>query len=48
MTAAHEATLCGELLIPYALICIVDNFGHGIAHVEDPFQQVSRVILFFR
>jgi len=30
MTAAHEATLCGEVKLPYVLICIVDNMAHGI------------------
>jgi len=30
MTAAHEIILCGELGIPYALICMVDNMGNGI------------------
>lgn len=29
MTAAHEATLAIEVKIPYALICMIDNMGHG-------------------
>lgn len=31
MTMASEATLCLEYDIPYASICSVDNFCHGIA-----------------
>lgn len=30
MTMANEATLAQELGIPYACICLVDNFAHGI------------------
>lgn len=30
MTMAHEATLCQEMGIPYASICSVDNYCHGI------------------
>ncbi len=33
MTMASEATLCMERGIPYASICSVDNYGHGIADV---------------
>jgi 5'-methylthioadenosine phosphorylase len=33
MTMASEATLCGEVSIPYASICAVDNFCNGIASV---------------
>jgi len=35
MTAAHEATLCAELKIPYALVCIVDNIAHGLVVKEE-------------
>eukprot|EP01114_Cavostelium_apophysatum_P021165 TRINITY_DN7300_c0_g1_i1.p1 TRINITY_DN7300_c0_g1~~TRINITY_DN7300_c0_g1_i1.p1 ORF type:complete len:250 (-),score=33.04 TRINITY_DN7300_c0_g1_i1:78-827(-) len=35
MTAAHEATLCGELQLPYALVCMIDNMAHGISSGED-------------
>jgi len=35
MTAAHEATLCAELKLPYALICIVDNIAHGLVVKEE-------------
>lgn len=31
MTMASEATLCGECDLPYASLCSVDNFCHGIA-----------------
>jgi len=31
MTCAHEATLCKELGLPYALIAIVDNMANGFA-----------------
>ncbi len=34
MTMGSEATLASELGIPYACLCTVDNFGHGI--VERP------------
>ena len=30
MTMAHEATLCCELGLPYASLCSVDNYAHGI------------------
>jgi len=29
MTCAHEATLCKELALPYALVCVVDNMANG-------------------
>lgn len=31
MTMAHEATLCREMAIPYASLCTVDNYAHGLA-----------------
>lgn len=34
MTMASEATLASELGIPYAALCTVDNFGHGI--IDEP------------
>src|SRR5205809_7110415 len=34
MTMASEATLASELGIPYASLCTVDNFAHGI--VDEP------------
>eukprot|EP01116_Phalansterium_solitarium_P002058 TRINITY_DN11911_c0_g1_i1.p1 TRINITY_DN11911_c0_g1~~TRINITY_DN11911_c0_g1_i1.p1 ORF type:complete len:261 (+),score=40.14 TRINITY_DN11911_c0_g1_i1:37-783(+) len=30
MTCAHEATLAAELQLPYALVCMVDNYANGI------------------
>lgn len=30
MTMASEAIIAGEMNIPYAAVCSVDNFGHGI------------------
>jgi 5'-methylthioadenosine phosphorylase len=30
MTMAHEATLCQERALPYASICSVDNYAHGL------------------
>ncbi|MBW2632184.1 MAG: MTAP family purine nucleoside phosphorylase [Deltaproteobacteria bacterium] len=34
MTMASEATIAAELELPYAAICSVDNYGHGL--VEKP------------
>lgn len=31
MTCAHEATLCKEIGLPYALIAVVDNMANGFA-----------------
>ncbi len=33
MTMANEATLAEELSIPYASICSVDNYCHGISEI---------------
>lgn len=30
MTAAHEASGCGEVGLPYAMLGLVDNYAHGI------------------
>ena len=30
MTAAHEATACAEVGLPYAALAMVDNYAHGI------------------
>lgn len=30
MTMASEATIAGEMDIPYASLCSVDNYGHGL------------------
>ena len=34
MTCAHEATLCLEAGLPYAVICMVDNMANGVAGTE--------------
>lgn len=34
MTAASEATLCQERGIGYAMICIIDNWAHGVGPVQ--------------
>lgn len=39
MTMAHEATLCRELAVPYASLCTVDNYAHGLA--EEPLSQAQ-------
>ena len=31
MTCAHEADLFNEMEIPYAVICMTDNLGNGLA-----------------
>jgi len=35
MTCAHEADLCAELKIPFAIICMVDNMANGIVASKD-------------
>jgi len=32
MTMASEAVIAGELELPYATICSVDNYGHGLTY----------------
>lgn len=32
MTGAHEASCCQETKLQYAMVCLVDNFCHGIGH----------------
>lgn len=39
MTCAHEATLCKELGLPYAVLCMIDNFANGIAGVEISYEE---------
>ena len=34
MTAASEATLCQERGIGYAMVCIVDNWAHGVGSTK--------------
>jgi len=40
MTMASEATLAAELGIPYASLCTVDNFAHGIVDEPLSFEQI--------
>jgi len=40
MTMASEATLASELGIPYASLCTVDNFAHGIVDEPLSFEQI--------
>lgn len=42
MTMVHEATLCCELRIPYASLCTVDNYAHGL--VDEPLSQEQIVL----
>jgi 5-methylthioadenosine/S-adenosylhomocysteine deaminase len=39
MTCAHEATLCRELGLPYAVLCIIDNMANGIAGTEISYEE---------
>jgi purine nucleoside phosphorylase len=41
MTMASEATLCLEREIPYASLCSVDNYCHGIARVPLTMEQIN-------
>lgn len=40
MTMASEATLAVELGIPYAALCTVDNFAHGLVDEPLSFEQI--------
>jgi len=42
MTMANEATLAGELAIPYASICSVDNYCHGISEAPLKAEDILR------
>ncbi|MBN2014416.1 MAG: MTAP family purine nucleoside phosphorylase [Candidatus Altiarchaeota archaeon] len=42
MTMASEATLAKELDIPYACICTVDNYAHGIREEELDFEEIMK------
>jgi len=37
MTAAHEAVLCKEIGLPYAMVSMVDNMGHGLVPETEQF-----------
>jgi len=39
MTCAHEATLCRELGLPYAVLCIIDNMANGISGTEISYEE---------
>ena len=41
MTMASEATLCMEYEIPYASLCSVDNYCHGIAKVPLTMDEIN-------
>jgi 5'-methylthioadenosine phosphorylase len=43
MTMASEATLARELEIPYASICTVDNYCHGIVDEPLTYDEIVRV-----
>lgn len=43
MTMASEATLSRELDIPYASICTVDNYCHGIVDEPLSYEEIVRV-----
>ncbi|MCX5813739.1 MAG: MTAP family purine nucleoside phosphorylase [Proteobacteria bacterium] len=42
MTMASEATLCMEYEIPYASLCSVDNYCHGIIKVPLTMEEINR------
>jgi 5'-methylthioadenosine phosphorylase len=42
MTMASEATLSQELEIPYACICTVDNYAHGITDETLDFEEIVK------
>ena len=42
MTMANEATLAEELSIPYASICSVDNYCHGISQTPLKAEEILR------
>ena len=42
MTMANEATLAEELSIPYASICSVDNYCHGISQIPLKAENILR------
>jgi 5'-methylthioadenosine phosphorylase len=45
MTMASEATLCLEYDIPYASICSVDNYCHGIAKTPLTMDEIQRNVM---
>lgn len=45
MTMASEVTLCLEYDIPYASICSVDNYCHGIAKTPLTMDEIQRNVM---
>ena len=39
MTCAHEATLCKEMSLPYAVVCMVDNVANGLSEREITYEE---------
>ena len=39
MTCAHEATLCKESGLPYAVVCMVDNVANGLSEREISYEE---------
>jgi purine nucleoside phosphorylase len=42
MTMASEAIIAGEMDIPYASLCSVDNYGHGLIDQELTMEEIIR------
>ena len=42
MTMASEATIAAELELPYAAICSVDNYGHGLVEKPPTFEEIRK------
>ncbi|MFH1591669.1 MAG: MTAP family purine nucleoside phosphorylase [archaeon] len=43
MTMAHEATLANEFEIPFAAICSVDNFAHGVGDKQMTYEEIKKM-----
>lgn len=43
MTVGNEATLACEKAIPYACICTVDNYAHGVTNVAPDWSFISKM-----
>ena len=42
MTMASEATIAAELELPYAAICSVDNYGHGLVEKPPTLEEIRK------
>jgi len=42
MTMASEATIAAELKLPYAAICSVDNYGHGLVEKPPALEEIKK------